>query len=203
MNKPNEKICDCLYRALCTTREEYNKEKAKTKYRTLMEKTNKQLCTENRNRVIKLLETSKTILGNLNSERLYHDKGTFEDNHDRETNSSTLDTILRLDEDTFQPEIEEAKADTTDESEADNLDLENNELIVIKEVRDHRFRRNRLKLTIIIDPGNISIVEDERRITSVAKPKVIDYLKRLKRNHPRRLSNLIRRRTDLLSLLKE
>lgn len=193
--------CSCLYDALCTSRTQYQKETAREKYLTLIEKANK-LPDSPRKQVTDLINMAKRILGNTNLERAYFHSGTIDNSeHKCEDAQEAITTIKMLDTTTPSP-TNSATTKTESSTPKSHENQQQNCSINIEKVLEHRFRRGQLKLKIIIQPGTIPIIENEERVTQIAEQKVANYLKELRETRPRRLNHILRKRPYLVKLFK-
>lgn len=196
----NNDKCSCLYEALCTNRTKYQKEAAREKYLTLTEKANT-LPEWHKKQVTNLINMAKRILGNTNLERAYFNSGTIDNTeHNCEGAREALVAIKALDE--TKPSPINTEITTTGPSTPTAQDKQQDYPVSVEKVLEHRFRRGQLKLKIIIQPGTIPIIEDEERVTQMAKQRVVDYLKELKETKPRRLHHILRKRPHLVKLFK-
>lgn len=225
----NDSKCSCLYRALLTTSESYNIEDARSKYKILINKTSS-LPNPIRGKVITLLNTAKETLGNLSRERIYFNEGTYDTAHKCNNNATTIELIEGLarqsqsqmhdamdttktgskvnsskkcaEEDKVNNNKDTEKVEKEQGTDVTNVANPEEDSMSVRQVTDHRFRGKRLKLTIILDPGNVRITEDEERVTTMAREKVAEYLSKLKKEKPRRINHIIRMRPHLIQLLK-
>lgn len=190
--------CDCLYSALLTTRERYCKERARDQYRLLINRANS-LPSPAKNNTIQLLNLAKDTLGNLLSERTYFSSGIINKDHSCEDCSNTLETIKQLAEEqnTTSPNAESH----SNSQQYDKDDKQSSSPISIEQITNHKFRNDKLKFSIIINPGRIPMIEDGERVTTLARDKVIEYLVQLRDTSPRRIGHLIRAKPSLLELL--
>lgn len=196
----NNTKCSCLYQALLTTREEYSREEARNQYYMLINAA-AALSNPMKDNVIQTLNLAKDTLGNLSSERAYYNLGNINDNHHCGDCSETIETIRQLAKGQPLETNNTSKDTSTSECNSKTPDNDSDDEIEIQQVTDHRFRGKKLKLAITINPGNVTITEDEDRVTAKAKDKVIEYLAKLKREHPRRIRHIARMKPYLLKLL--
>lgn len=203
----NDTSCNCLYHALLTTRNDYCRETARDQYVQLVTKANA-LPDPAKENVIKLLNLAKETLGNLSSERNYFNNGYVNPMHTCEEYAQTIRIINQLSNETnisiAEPTREEPTEDLGQGSDNDGHSKtkeQSDDMIIIDDILDHRFRGQKLKLSIVINPGHIKTIEDEERVTMKAPHKVIEYLKKLRTERPRRINYLIRKKPELLQLL--
>lgn len=202
----SDQKCTCLYKALLTNKSNFCKEDARTKYKELVNKAEK-LPSDIKTKVIRLLDQAKNILGDLSLERMYNNNGFFSEEHNCDTTQETLDTIKGLQhaesgtgEGQSNSQVNCNSNDKT--TEAVSTEQEAHDTIIhIEDITNHRFRKDQLKFNVLVNPGHITIVEDEEKITKTNQNKVTEYLKALKRNHPRRLTHIIRKKPHLIKLL--
>lgn len=202
----SDQKCTCLYKALLTNKNNFCKEDARTKYKVLVSKA-EELPNDIKTRVIRLLDHAKNILGDLSLERMYNNNGFFSEEHNCDTTQETLDAIKGLQDTEPSPgegqNNSQVNCNSNDKTtEAVSTEQEaHNTVIHIENIINHRFRKDQLKFNVLVNPGHITIVEDEEKITKTNKNKVAEYLKILKRNHPRRLTHIIRKKPHLIKLL--
>lgn len=183
--------CICLYNALCLGKEKFNREQAKDNYKMLISQADS-LDTETKNKVVNLLELAKNTLGNPGLEDIYSRDGDLGEEH---SCANTRD-ILRIIHDLY-------KEDTTAHYTSNDTlpTCEDDPIIRVESIIDHRFRKDKLKFITLTQPGRFRITEDEDKILAAAKPELIEYLKHLKHAKPRRLGHIIRRRPQFIKLL--
>lgn len=211
--------CDCLYRALLTTREDYNKDQARQKYRELIQK-NIAVPNNNvtKNKIVRLLDIAKLTLGNLVSERRYHLEGDLDYPHSCADAQSTIEAIKNLETGIVTPLAEQQQPQTPFFAELLQEEINNalenklrnspqtsllNDGITIQRVIGHRFRGDQIKLSIIISPGDIRIIEDEERVTANAPEKTAEYLRHMRNEKPKSLQYLLRKKPSLLQLFRD
>lgn len=192
--------CNCLYLALLTTREGYCKETARDRYRYLVNEANT-LPSPMKDSVVQLLNLAKDTLGNLSSERAYYNNGSIETEHSCNDCTETLKIIKQLGNGELISPIEHTTLELNSEQERTLQPTHRHSDIQIVKILDHRFRGQKLRLSVIINPGNLQIIEDEEKVTLIAKDKVSEYLIKLKNERPRRATHIIRMRPHLLKLL--
>lgn len=197
--------CNCLYQALLTTRDEYSREEARSQYVELINAANS-LSNPAKDNVTELLNLAKNTLGNMSSERAYYNQGNISNSHHCDEYSETLETICQLakaptyaEYHTSSTSKETSLSELSPKTPDNELEIDNQ--IEIERITDHRFRGRKLKLSIVINPGNLTIIEDEDRVTAKAREKVAEYFAKLKREHPRRIRHIIRMKPHLLKLL--
>lgn len=195
--------CTCLYEALLTTKDNYCKVEAKIKYKELIERAEK-LPNDNKLKVTQLLNTAKTILGDLSLERIYNSSGIVHEEHECSSSQDTISIIKNLMMNNSNNEIEHEQLNNTTSPSSSNTahGSEIDDLIQVEKVIDHRFRNSKLMLSILIKPGDIRINEEAEKVILKAQDKVAEYLQTLKLEHPRRLNHIIRLKPLIVKLFQ-
>lgn len=205
--------CECLYKALCTTKAQYQKEEAKTKYTELVTAA-EHLSQQQQEKVTSLLNTAKRILGDIGLEHIYAHSGTTNEyQHTCEENEGTIKLIQALDHSyasgdniaTMQPGLADKttthRTQRSKQRKRASLAEHDNSHILIDQIIDHRFRGRKLNFIVITKPGGIRITESQETVTQLATGKITEYLNSLRNGKPRRLSHIIRMKPDLINLL--
>lgn len=195
-------VCECLYRALCISKSQYNREAAKNNYKELIAITHRLNETQEA-KVTHILNTARKTLENLHTERIYRETGMIGGSiHNCTDEAETLETIQQL-KDTLATtntgtNPEEETTNTT-ENETPEINIEdnhqNNIPVTVSQIIDHRFRDGRLKLKILIRPGNIELTEDYERVLEVGALEIQRYIRQLSK---RRLSYLYKREPHII-----